>query len=171
MTPTPQPSAPTAEQSIAELRELALAAMRSSDGGNILLEPVIRALDRAADLILKLLARPDGEGEPVAEREACALIAFKDAETYERIGLTHPENSVDRDRCFARARAASEIGMAIRSRPRYAKPDGEAVRAEIVAWLRRQGSGPFPKAGANLVADAIERGDFRQSGEKGEEGA
>ena len=49
------------------------------------------------------------------EREQCGAIAEAAAQTMAAIGKTHPENSPERDRCFARAREATSIAAAIRA--------------------------------------------------------
>ena len=50
-----------------------------------------------------------------AERDRCAAIADDEAAIREKAGLTHPEDSPARDRCFAGARAAANVARGIRN--------------------------------------------------------
>ena len=48
-------------------------------------------------------------------RGACAKIADEQADYYRSAGLTHPEDSAMRDRCFARSAVATDIAVKIRT--------------------------------------------------------
>lgn len=73
-----------------------------------------------------------------AELERCAAIADDEARIRSEAGMTHPEDSAARDRCFAGARAATNVGRGIRSGEIVGAECARAYKddAERYRWLR-----------------------------------
>lgn len=59
--------------------------------------------------------REEVAGLLVRERERCALLCENEAEVRTKAGQRHPDESPERDRCFAGARAAVNCALGIRS--------------------------------------------------------
>lgn len=165
----------------AELRQRARQMLKGVDqwlsrGGE---DAVLAAVVSFAEAEAKLLARPDGEGEgePVAWLHE---MTFETGEVAQSVTLSPQHEWGEPGKDYS-------AEYAVTTTPLYAKPDGEAVRAEIVRFIDDYfGSVAFrdfcmaiPERGLAInlsamfkremrnLAEAIESGDFRQSGSLG----
>lgn len=146
---TPQPPAPTAEDADSRFIAALVKRWSSPKYNGVMMPGTSKTCDVVAAILdRKLLARPDGDGEPVARQ------------------LTVDEKAAVEFYTLNPTAALFDLRQRI-----DAKPDGEAVR-QIVAWLRSpiRSIKPTGSMGAHTfedIARAIERGDFASPGKEG----